>query len=246
MVANVSFGLGIRLVGEIERKALVANFDMRAGNEIRLQFNPESTALGRRVRSCFVDNAENIDGSILQFGGNVRQRVFVAGQCQQFIPLLISAGEDVDLTLTTTGGVVVKVWFLDEDREAVAYSSIAAGTISGTVAVTGTVTAISTVGAMVNRSGSIAAGGVAQQLAAANGIRRGLTIYNPATSAGQGIGVAPEILYVCFTGAAGIDNGTSYEILPGGYFNFQGIPVANQACSVIAATTGHRWIANEQ
>jgi len=100
-------------------------------------------------------------------------------------------------------------------------------------------------GALTARSSTIAAGGTSQQLAAANTDRRYLLIQNPASAAGQGI-VTAETLYVRFgASAAGVNNGTSFELAPGASLVIEGGFVSTQAIQVNATTIAHAFIAVE-
>ena len=97
---------------------------------------------------------------------------------------------------------------------------------------------------MTERSSTVTAGGTSQQLAAANASRRYLFIQNPNTTAGQG--VTAENLYIRFGAvAAGIDNGTAIELLPGASLTYESLASPTQAIQVIAATTAHKFIAME-
>jgi hypothetical protein len=94
-----------------------------------------------------------------------------------------------------------------------------------------------------SRNGSITTGGTSQQLAPANTSRQYLLIQNPTTAAGQGI-AGQESLFIRFTSAAGVNNGTSFEILPGASFELDTV-VSTEAVEVNAQTSGHVWIAVE-
>ena len=114
-------------------------------------------------------------------------------------------------------------------------------TPSNPLPVTGSVSP--TTGTFTDRSGSITAGGTSQTLASANTARKQIVIENPSSATGQNISAA-ESLYINFTGAGGVDNGTSIELVPGGSY-VSGTPVSTQAITVNAATTGHVFIAKE-
>ncbi len=96
----------------------------------------------------------------------------------------------------------------------------------------------------VNRSSTIAAGGTSQQLAAANTNRRRIIIYNPPDAAGQGIAVA-ESIYINFTTAAGINDGTSIELTPGSWWDSGIGPISTEQINVNATTISHKYIAKE-
>lgn len=93
----------------------------------------------------------------------------------------------------------------------------------------------------VDRGGTIAAGGTAQQAMAANPTRSGGWIQNPSYAP------SGESLYVSVTGTATVAGaGNSAELQPGQSFslsNLGGVVVG--AVSVVAATSGHPYIAVE-
>lgn len=97
---------------------------------------------------------------------------------------------------------------------------------------------------LTERNGTIAVGGTAQNAMPVNNSRRYLLIQNPFTAAGQGIATA-ENLYVRFEGTAGINNGTSFELAPGGSIEIASRIGPKEAVSVVAATTAHAYIAVE-
>lgn len=99
-------------------------------------------------------------------------------------------------------------------------------------------------GGFTDRSSTITAGTASQTLAALNAARLRIIIQNPSTAAGQGISPV-ESLYINFTSDAGIDNGTSLELLPGSTFDSDTGPVSPELITVNATTTGHVYIAKE-
>jgi hypothetical protein len=99
-------------------------------------------------------------------------------------------------------------------------------------------------GTYTSRNLALTTGGTAQNLMASNASRRKFYIQNPCTATGQGI-AAVESIYISFTGAAGVNNGTSIEILACGSYESDAGPISTQAISVNAATTGHKIVAGE-
>jgi hypothetical protein len=92
-------------------------------------------------------------------------------------------------------------------------------------------------------NGTLKVGGKSQELAPANGSRNYIIVQNPATAAGQNLSTA-ESLFIRFGLKAGVNDGTSFEILPGSCMEFDTV-VSTELVSVNAATAGHRWIAVE-
>ncbi|MEH3045538.1 hypothetical protein [Sphingomonas adhaesiva] len=88
--------------------------------------------------------------------------------------------------------------------------------------------------AYVDRSGTIAAGGTAQVLAAANAVRRGLFVQN----------VSAADLWINPTGTAVADQ-PALRIAAGQYYEFpvHGVPAG--AVSIVGATTGQGFAARE-
>ena len=96
---------------------------------------------------------------------------------------------------------------------------------------------------MIDYSGSITTGGTAQTAVAANPNRRWLRVENPPS--------ATESLFVRYDGTATTNSSTpnSTELAPGASdeFSFTGVGyIPGGAVSVIAATTGHKFIIKEE
>lgn len=91
-------------------------------------------------------------------------------------------------------------------------------------------------GALTNRSGTITAGNTSQQLMAANTARRYLFVFNPPT--------ATESLWIDF-GTAAVKDQPSIELVAGASYVMEDMFVSDQAVNIIAATTGHKFVAKE-
>jgi hypothetical protein len=87
-------------------------------------------------------------------------------------------------------------------------------------------------GVFVDRSGTIATGGVAQQIAAANAARRYLIFQN----------VSDETMWIN-SGVAAVANQPSLKILAGG--NYEPLVPPTGTVSVISATTGKAFTCKE-
>lgn len=92
-------------------------------------------------------------------------------------------------------------------------------------------------GVLTDRSGTIAAGGTAQNAMAANANRKYLLVINPSD--------ATEALSMNFTTAAVNTGQPSILLDPGDSFVMEGDFVSTEAISVNAATTGHAFVAKE-
>lgn len=99
-------------------------------------------------------------------------------------------------------------------------------------------------GSYIDRSGKIATGGTSQKLMDSNGGRRRVIIENPQSATSQGIGTA-ENLFINFTLPASSTNGGSIELLPGGSYDSDSGPCTVEQINVVAATTGHQYMAKE-
>lgn len=89
---------------------------------------------------------------------------------------------------------------------------------------------------LINRSGTITSGGVAQVAASANTSRRYLLIQNP-TVGSESFWISPD--------TTAIINSPSIEIPPGMTLIFDGSFVPTGAVSVIATTTGTKFTVKE-
>ena len=230
-----------------------------AGLRFRFPFNTEAvTEYGYQLQlqdlklewitGAYIDNSRNNQQFTLVFG-ETGQTLTVPANCQASLEVLGLKGDKVSIHGATTGNVDVDVVFLNyvpSSANAI-WSVIAPGQISGTITVVGSVTPIPMLGGFTGPvSNAITTGGVSQTMFAAKADRRRFMIYNPASSAGQNVGGnPPEILYVNFGANAGVNDGTSFEILPGGSFDSGDGPVSNQSITVTAATAGHRFIARQ-
>lgn len=102
--------------------------------------------------------------------------------------------------------------------------------------ITHTVTVNAQYGTLVDASGSIATGGTAQTLMAANSYRHKIIIENTSASA---------VITFSFTGTAGAQGTAgSYVLQPGQFFTSDPDACSTQAISVYSATTGATWTAN--
>lgn len=93
---------------------------------------------------------------------------------------------------------------------------------------------INTKAVMTDKSGTIASGGVAQTLAAANPLRTGLLIQNNSTGD----------LWINSQGTAALSQ-PSIWLPAGSYFEFPETGVPTTAISIIGATTGQTFSARE-
>ena len=103
-----------------------------------------------------------------------------------------------------------------------------------------------TAGAVTERSGSITTGGTSQMLAPANTARKRIMVFNP-QGAGEGIStIEPIFIRFGASNAAGVNDGFSIAIMPGGPPWDSGAgPCPSDQINITAATAGHKFIALE-
>lgn len=187
------------------------------------------------VQAVYVDNSGNPNPLTIIFLSGPQQPLTVPAFGQGIYPV-IAIGL-VKYTITTVQGAVnVKLIWLNNYQ----------GSYTQWGPINLTVTNVNPAqGTFTNRGATLAVAGTSQILAAANAARKAIFIENPATATGQGIAAA-ESVYINFTTAAGVDNGTSFEITPGGYWPPASYnTVTTEQINFNAATIGHRIIAKE-
>jgi len=186
------------------------------------------------IQSVYVDNSKNPNALTIQFLYGPQQPLVIPGLAQGVYPV-IHAGVVRYTASTTQGAVTVNIVWLNTQATFTQWGPVTLNVANVNPAQ----------GSFTDRSGAMAAGGVSQQLAAANAARKSIYIENPATAAGQNI-VAAESLFINFTAAATVNGGNSFEITPGGYWPPSSYnTVTIEQINVNAATIGHRYIAKE-
>lgn len=167
------------------------------------------------VQSLYVDNKAN-GANLVIVSGVVEQNITIPAGAQAYVPVMTSDPPVFKFTTTAVAGLVVPVFFCN-----VPFASVM---LNGSVRSIKTETDI---------SGTIAVGGTAQTISAANAAGRRVIIYNPTSQV--------ESLFVNTTGSATSPTTNSFELVPGGYYDSVD-PITN-AISVNAATAGHIFIA---
>jgi len=186
------------------------------------------------VQGIYVDNSANTNALTLVFG-ITNQRIVIPALSQGMWPVIAPEKTYFTCATTATPGLIVMLQLLNVPT---AYTMW--GPLTLNVA-----NVAPSQGVFVNRGGFIAAAGVSQQIAAINAARKLILIENPGSAAGQNIAV-PESLFVNMTAAAGVDNGTSWEVFPGGYWPPSNVNVVStEAVNVNAASINHVYIAKE-
>jgi hypothetical protein len=209
-----------------------------------MSFQLTTTGL-EMVNGVFIDNATNSQGFSLLVP-TTGQLIFIPAFSQGRVSILSSQSSDnITFIGTSSGGVDVNVIITNtEPVSDLIWAVIPPGSTTGTVVIAGQVTTLPLAASLTPRNATIAVGGTSQVLMPANVSRRRLIIQNPYTPAGEGI-ASSEPIYFRYGANAGIDDGTSWEIYPGGSYDSAAGPVYNGAINVNATSTGHRIIATE-
>lgn len=173
------------------------------------------------VQSIWVNNASNTQPLIVTNLVTGQEVVFDAGSSGADP---IFATNPPVFRFASTGQVSVKIFLLNIPL---------ASYRSGPVTVNANVSPIQR-GTWSDDSSTIAIGGTSQQAIAGNAARYGIVIQNPSSEI--------ESLFVNFGAAASAAD--SIELTPGEEYTEMGI-VTTQAINVVAATTGHVYIAKE-
>lgn len=184
------------------------------------------------IQSVWIDNSLNASSITLTITSAIgSQSILVQANTQGIYPV-IAAGK-VKWSAASAGNVQVPLIWSNTAKPFVQWGPQLGVAVAGNIPT----------GSFTNKSGTIAVGGTSQQITPVNLNRKKIIIENPATAAGQGIAAA-ESLFINFTAAAGVNNGTSIELLPGGSYD-SGTTITTEAINVNAATTGHVFIAKE-
>lgn len=174
-------------------------------------------------QGVYVDNADNANAVVITVAGT-NQRLTIPAGASGTWPFLCTMQPAFTIASTPSAGLSVSVILLNVPVPLVSW---------GPFTVNASISAIAQ-GTLTDQSGTIALGGTSQTLAAANANRLYLYVQNPPDQV--------EPLYVNFTDAAGAD--VSIELLPGAYWDSKNF-VSTEAVTVVAATTGHPFIAKE-
>jgi hypothetical protein len=170
-----------------------------------------------QVQAAFIDNSASTSSLALLFGVT-GFTIEIPPQSQAWLPLFVASPPTV--TFTGAANATATVYFTNVPMPAAVWSVAAAGSPAPSTPI-------------APASHTIAAGGTAQNIFAAGAIPNVADIINPST--------ASETLYVDVVTAAVAGSGTSIPIPPGGAYRISR-PIST-AVSVVAATTGHTFVA---
>lgn len=186
------------------------------------------------IQCVFIDNSQNPNAFTLicTRTGQEGFRIIAEPNSQGIYPITMHP-QDGELVGETTIGVEIPLVFYNCPMPIGTWGPISA-----------TATFATPQGTFTDRSGVVAAGATSQTLMAVNAARKRFIIENPVSAASQGI-VTAESLFVNFTVNAGVNDGISFEISPGGSFDSGAGPVSTEKITVTATTTNHKYIAKE-
>lgn len=231
------------------RKAWTGNWDFTQSQQFNQTIILTDIGMPSGIQSAFFDNSNSPALLIITLQGST-QKLVIPAYSQAILPIL-NVGSNFGITAQSAGNVAVPFQLFNFEQEASVINSQGTN-VTGVVQVAGSVVTTPAAGAFVNRSGQVAAAGTSQQLAAANGARRRLLIVNPGSTAGQfangsaGYNAGTlESLFIEFTAAAGVNDGHSVELLPGGSYDSGSGMVSTELINVTAPTAGHIYVAKE-
>lgn len=192
------------------------------------------------AQSIFIVNKDNAEEVEIVFDNGFE--ISVPPYSSGIFPLLTSENTGLDFIATSTGGVQAKCWITNTREQPAIW--VSGYPIQGIINITGsTIFSTPSKGQWTDASVALTAGGVSEQILAADGNREALVIKNPGTPTGQGI-AAPEPAYINFGAAATIGGIGMLELLPGETISAANLGLTStQAIHYIAATTGHRLLA---
>lgn len=218
------------------RRAIHVLIDFSLGSTYELDLS-QIQSLGAMdcVQTMYVDNADNANELTLTMGLTL-QRIIIPANSQAYIPIL--QPNPPVLKIATTGAPVVNVQLLNffvppivfyPNGVTVIDSTLAAVISNGAVNVN---TQARVVTNPTDGSGTIAAGGTAQQVFAVNATRKRFIISNPST--------ATEVLSFTYGASTHF-----IDLAPGQTWDEADNSISGDAIRVVAATTGHAFVAFE-
>lgn len=225
MLAAYQIFNGRAPVGTPKALTIIIDFTTLATQRIDLSAEEQFQVL-ENIQTIWIDNMDNFNPLVLTCD-ITGQRLIVPPTSQGFFSALSPSGK-FTLASIAVAGLTVKISLMN--------IPIATSVWNDNTPFQGPFT---------NKSGSIGVGGTSQTLSAANANRKRIIIQNPSTIAGQNI-AATESLFINIDGsAAGVNDGTSIELVAGGSFDSADGPCPTGLITVNAASIAHRYIAKE-
>lgn len=220
---------------KLGRRAIHVLIDFTIGLQFQLDISQVQSQGGMdSVQTLYIDNAANTAPLTILMGLTLQQIIVPAG-AQGYLPVL--QGNPPIIQFSTTAAIPVNVQLLNffvppglwyTTGLPVNDLTLASIIVNGGANVN---VIAGTVSGAVNRSGTIAAAGVPQQLLAANISRKRWLVSNPST--------ATEILQISYvTNVAGL-----IDLLPGATWSETDASVSGDEIWIVAATLGHAFTA---
>lgn len=222
----------------IGRQAIHVLIDFSLGTTYQLDLSQiQSQAKLDSVQTLYVDNSANTGTITITMEGVTQQSIILPPNSQGYFPVLQGNPPVLNFTVAS-GAPVVNIQLMNFFLPPVIWGTLATGgsfvdvTLAG-ILINNQVPVITNPNnvALADGSGTIAAGGTAQQLFAANPTRKMMIIQNPVA--------ATETLQIMF----GASNAGRLDLNPGGSYTADGETIENNSVFIVAATTGHAFTA---
>lgn len=194
------------------------------------------------LKTIFLDNSLGSTRVTLT-NDTTQQKIVLPPYSQGFFPFLQN-GDVVNVSVNSSGGQIVNYTLLNTLLELAVWNVNNAADPAGVVTVSGNVVNTPSPVGCIDRSASIPSANTSFTIVPANAARKRLLIVNPASAVGQGI-PANESVYIDFGVNAGVDNGVSIELQPGGSYDTGGGCVYIGDIRAACATANHRLTVKE-
>lgn len=221
--------------------------DFAAG--FSLNRNYDLTAFARSVdafsiQGIFIDNSNNPLSVVTITIGGTNQKFIIPAGAQGTARVFNAPGSTLNLNAVSSANGKTVIDLLNFPVDNFIWQNTSSGI---PVVISGTVNVRPVSVTSQDLTGFIVVGGLGQELTPALVTRVSMLIENPATAGGQGIAAAESLFVRIGNDPAGVNDGTSYEVTPGGYWPtgaMQNISFTDRV-TVNAATINHRFIATQ-
>ncbi len=216
--------------GGVDPKCFPMTLDFTSVASIEIDLTLENMAgVINAIQTLYVSNTDNPGAVTFVFQGTGQKLVIEPGQSGYF-PITTGQKLFCVASCAVDPDAIVPIQFLNVPMPAFGWGPITVNVASVTATFT------PTVGTFADASGNIAAGGVSQNLFAANAAAIRRVVQNPTSNI--------ESIYINFGGVAA-SAANSIEITPGGEFDTGTGPIDQTAWKIIAATLGTTYVAKE-
>lgn len=219
----------------IGRRAIPVLIDFSLGASFKLDLSAlQQAGAMDSVQTLYVDNSANTAALTITMG-LTNQKIIIPANAQAYIPIL-QGNPPVIVFSVPTGTPVVNIDALNFFVPPYIWYSTGMPVVDTTLAAVISNNAVNvttnpaTISGPTDASGTIAAGGTAQLLSAANATRKRFVICNPSS--------ASEVLQFSYG-----NTGHMIDIPIGATWNESDLTVSGDAIYIKAATTGHAFTA---